>query len=67
MIEGSIDILFLFERSAKHSKRAICTSGEKHTLVFDQKRRRRDKNNKSIIALIHQSNQAKDKINMFVF
>ena len=66
MIEGSIDISFLFERSAIHSKRAICTSGEKHTLVFDQKRRR-DKNNKSIIALIHQSNQAKDKIDMFVF
>ena len=37
MIEGSIDISFLFERSAIHSKRAICTSGEKHTLVFDQK------------------------------
>ena len=66
MIEGSIDISFLFERSAIHSKRAICTSGEKHTLVYLIKKRR-DKNNKSIIALIHQSNQAKDKIDMFVF
>ena len=27
----------------------------------------KDKNNKSIITLIHQSNLAKDKINMFVF
>ena len=31
------------------------------------KKKRRDKNNKSIIALIHQSNLAKDRINMFAF
>ena len=63
MIEGSIDISYLFEQAAIHSQRAICTSGEKRTRVFYQK----DKNNKSIIALIHQSNLAKDKISMSSF
>ena len=57
MIEGSIDISFLFERSAIHSKRAICTSGEKHTLVYLIKKEETKIINPLLLSSINQTKQ----------